>query len=446
MNNAQPPTVDTAGLGKHIGRTMHLLASGTPEKRAKLKIMFYGQSIIDENNPWPKFLVQHLNAQYPFTDIEPVYHLAVGGFSTQIMHSLAPMDAKCEYPDLVIVLITGSHYDYETMVKAFRENTTAEVMILTNHITRGYKNNTTTWEDTMANEHLPNIARLYGAELCPLRKAWRAHLLDNDLDETVYLGEDGGHLNAEGQRLMLSIVKQFFVRDEEAVAAAGKILDNEWRDVREDDWKDGTLTLPFRGNRVIVATEDNKYQPVVEVRINGKKPSEWPELYVHPRIGHGWMAPGFLRRIEIKAPHKPQRWTIDFTRWELVENEGEDKQKFAFAYTVTGELNGFMGASSEGFYYQGGKWSWQNKCEGGDFDSDILRIKGEDFYFGMKKAFVGAKAVFEIKVNGADLFDIFNPLVASGLPIGDYVLTLSALNKGFIPKINRVRICNPEKK
>jgi len=221
-------------------------------------------------------------------------------------------------------------------------------------------------------------------------------------------------------------------------------LENEIIDINEDSWKDGTLTLPFRGNRVEVATEEKKYQPVVEVRINGKKPSEWPELYVHPRVGHGWMSPGYLRRLEIKAPHTPQKWTIEFTRWEVVEEEEEGKQKIAFAYTVTGEINGYMGASSEGFYYQGGKWSWQNKCEGGDFDSGILKITGGDFYFGMKKAFAGAKYIFETKLNGTDLCDMLNPVVASGLPVADYVLTLTALNKGFIPKISRVRVCNPQ--
>ena len=439
------PKVDTTGLGKHIGRTMHLLASGTAEKHTKLKVVFYGQSIIDENNPWPRRLAQWLRETYPFTDFEPVYKLAVGGYSTQIMSSLTPMDMKKHHPDLVIILITGSHYDYETIVKTIKETTTADVMILTEHISRGSRLDFATWSDTMEREHLPNIAQKHGAELCPLRKSWRYHLVAHNLHEDVFLGADGGHLNSDGQNFILEIVKQFFVRDEEAVAAAEKKLRGEWVDLATDSWKDGVLTIPFHGNRVEVFQDAGQETCApVEVRINGKKTSEWVELYVHERIGHGWMAPGYLRRLEIKTPHKPQLWTLEFTKWEPVYNTGErGTQQFAFQYTVTGDDAGCLGISTEGRFLSKGKWSWQNSTRDGHFDSDILKINGEDFYFGMKKPFLGARYYFKTQPNGVDIYDGSQPLLFSGLPVGDYVLTLTAADKNNIPKIKRIRVCNP---
>ena len=444
-NMVKPPVVDTTGMGRQIGRTMWLLGSGTPEKHTRLKVVFYGQSIIDENNQWTKNLLEHLKAQYPYTDFEPMYHLAVGGYSTQVMAPMTHMDMKWHYPDLVIVLITGSHYDFDTLVREIKETTTADVMILTNHITRGNKLNYASWEDTMANEHLPAIAKKYGAELCPVRKTWRDYLIENDVDENVFLGEDGGHLNTNGQHFMLSMVRQFFVRDEAAAVAAGNVLADEWMEVRADSWKDGVLTVPFHGNRVEVVGERPR-APLVEIRVDGKKPSEVVELYAHSRIGHGWHSSGLLRRLEVKAPHTPQTWVIEFTRWEEVpvENkEGEEKQEFVFAYTVTGEKDGLLGTSTEGTYRRGGKWSWENKVEGGDFDSRIFKISGESFAFGFKRPALHTRYIFETKLNGTDRYDGSTPLLFSGLPVGDHVLTLTAKDKGNIQNIKRIRFSDP---
>jgi hypothetical protein len=306
-------------------------------------------------------------------------------------------------------------------------------MILTNHITNGTKNAPPTqWENRMESDYLPGIARKHGAELCPLRKTWRDHLVLNNLDENVFLA-DGAHLNDAGQALMLSIVEQFFVRDWDGVAAVGKALEDEWVDIGADAWKDGVLTLPFKGNRVEVLAGDGP-QPAAAVAINGKKPSEWVELHAHTRIGHGWAQPGFLRRVEIKAPHKPQAWTLAFTRWEQT-GEGN---RAAFAYTITGAEAGLLGASSDGVFTP------EHNIGGGDFDSDIFKINAKDFFFAFNKPFAGAEYVFETRLMGTDVYDGSSPLLLSGLKPGEYTLTLTALDKNNPPKIKRMRVFNPK--
>jgi len=417
---------------------MWLLNSGTPEKRSKLKIVYYGQSIIDDNNPWPKEMTAHLREKYPNTDIEPVYTLAVGGYSTQLLAPLTPMDMKLEYPDLVITMVSGSHHDYDALVKYTKENTTADVMILTGHVGNGGKQpNPASWGDRMANELLPEIAKKYGAEACTLLSAWRDYLIQNDLDENLFLS-DGTHLNANGQALIFSFVKQFFVHDDEAATAAGKVLENEWLDVGADSWKDGVLELSFTGNRVEVFAEGAD-QPLADVQINGKKPSEWVELYAHTRIGHGWLALGFLRRLDIKIPHAPQEWTLAFTKWERIsESEEKGKQKFAFAYTVSGAEAGLLGASTDGTFAEEG-----NVIEGGDLDSAIFKINGKDFFFGFNKPAPDATYVFETRLLGTDVYDGSSPLLFSGLPVGEHTFTLTAKDKDNLPNIKRVRIFNP---
>ena len=60
--------------------------------------------------------------------------------------------------------------------------------------------------------------------------------------------------------------------------------DDEWKDLvktyevsKDVAWKDGKLTLPFEGNRVdVLAAKGDGKSPATQVRIDGKRPSEFP--------------------------------------------------------------------------------------------------------------------------------------------------------------------------
>src|SRR5579863_1541537 len=109
-----PPPRDPSGFGAHIQRTMSLLASSTPQKRNKVKILFYGQSITEQN--WWKLVSEDLRRRFPNADLETV-NKAVGGFASQILCRVAEHDILETYPDLIIFQVYGDHNRYEDILK-----------------------------------------------------------------------------------------------------------------------------------------------------------------------------------------------------------------------------------------------------------------------------------------------------------------------------------------
>jgi hypothetical protein len=70
ISNAQIPLPvirDTAGGGKYITRTMHLLESSTAEMRNTVKILVYGQSISEQD--WWLSVKQKLEKRYPYANL-----------------------------------------------------------------------------------------------------------------------------------------------------------------------------------------------------------------------------------------------------------------------------------------------------------------------------------------------------------------------------------------
>ena len=57
------PPENPSQLGAHIQRTMTLLATSTPEKRNRVRVLFYGQSVT--RNPWWQDVATYLRTTYP---------------------------------------------------------------------------------------------------------------------------------------------------------------------------------------------------------------------------------------------------------------------------------------------------------------------------------------------------------------------------------------------
>ena len=58
---------DVSGWGRNIQRTMRLLATSTPEKRNTVRILFYGQSITEQN--WAKLVEDDLRRRFPHANL-----------------------------------------------------------------------------------------------------------------------------------------------------------------------------------------------------------------------------------------------------------------------------------------------------------------------------------------------------------------------------------------
>lgn len=145
------------------------------------------------------------------------------------------------------------------------------------------------------------------------------------------------HLNEHGEWLMAECVKAYLRYDPEL----GPSPAEDWvrtftvgKDVR---WTDGKLRIEFEGNRVEVVCKPGAAPPTA-VRIDGRKPAEFPELY------------GFTRAVTSPPGKWPVKWPViapigsekpllveDWTLSVKRENSADDKR---FSFTLTGSKTG----------------------------------------------------------------------------------------------------------
>jgi len=90
---------DADQFGAKIQRTMTLLATSTPQKRNRVRILFYGQSV--SGCPWWKDVAADLRKRFPHADLE-VTNKSIGGYGGHILINTAEYDLYPFYPDLVI--------------------------------------------------------------------------------------------------------------------------------------------------------------------------------------------------------------------------------------------------------------------------------------------------------------------------------------------------------
>ena len=127
------PPKDPSQLGLGIQRTMTLLATSTPEHRHHVKILFYGQSITEQE--WSKHVAADLRRRFPYADLE-IENRAIGGFASQLLIRPAEHDLYPFYPDLLIFHVYGANQQYEQIIHSVRSRTTAEVMMQNDHLTK----------------------------------------------------------------------------------------------------------------------------------------------------------------------------------------------------------------------------------------------------------------------------------------------------------------------
>ncbi len=116
--------------GRNLQRTMTLLATSEPRKKNTVKILFYGQSITEQ--PWSKLVAEDLRRRFPHANLV-IENRAIGGHSSPRLIKTMEADVFPFYPDLVIFHVYGDDGDYERIIRAIRERTTAEILIQTDH-------------------------------------------------------------------------------------------------------------------------------------------------------------------------------------------------------------------------------------------------------------------------------------------------------------------------
>jgi len=307
-------------LGHGIQRTMHLLASSTPECRNTTRILFYGQSITEQD--WWRQVAEDLRTRFPLANLM-IENRAIGGHSSQRLVKTAEADLYPFYPDLVIFHVYGSHTEYDNIIRSIREQTTAEILLLNDHVTRDAdlteetdpeKLTPQNWDAFMNHKFLPQTALKYGAEFVDQRSPWKRYLKDNQLSASDLL-KDGVHLNAHGCFLMAELVKPYLRLDPTARDEAWRKTVTTFTVGRDMTWTEDRLELDFAGNRIdaIAASSVNHDDPL-EVWIDGKRPSEIPELRTFNRVSafpnSSWPC---LLRVQSLAPLLIEDWTVTLT-------------------------------------------------------------------------------------------------------------------------------------
>ncbi len=358
---APAPHAHEALLGARIQRTMTLLETSTRDWKRKVKIIGYGQSIIQQQ--WTGAIAKALQERYPEAKIE-FSNRAIGGFGAASLIRTAQYDLYQEYPDLVIFHVYGGEWngELERIFYNLRKYTTAEIITYTHHIDRQENlEKVATSRATASARQTEYLAQKYNCELVDVRNEWIEYIRKNNIKQTDLL-RDSVHLNEEGNRLMFQLFMRHFryntlypsdwsirVRDYEGrrfleEASDEIILEGDGWIVRDggivSTQKGDKLTLKFTGNRVDVIdlVLNEKTGPIglgaAQIRIDGKAPSSFPAAYYvkRPSTAHKLWWPA-LKRVTLNGLPRFESWEMEIRE----VNADSSKFKFRLRGSVTGE-------------------------------------------------------------------------------------------------------------
>ncbi|MGC9316929.1 MAG: SGNH/GDSL hydrolase family protein [Armatimonadota bacterium] len=351
------PVGSVEEMGRNIQRTMRLLATSTPERRNRVRVLFYGQSVT--RNPWWQDVADHLRESFPHADLE-IENLAVGGYTAPTLINTAEYDLYPYYPDLLIFHVWGGveSGEQEAIIRRTRRRTTAEILLWTSNLRwpadvppEGDPNDPRVQRVDASDQAISDLyfrlAEEYGCEVADVRTGMQNYLAEHDLvvKDTIH---DTVHPNELGNFLIAALVKPHLRYDPSFPTDRweGLVEDVPVDDGRVRRGEDGSLSLTFEGNRidVIAAHTDEREPGSAGVLIDGRPPSEFPELYYHARPSPTPVAgrPA-INRIDHEAPLVLETWTArilecdpeeDVLRYEVIGSEtgpdgvGEHRERF----------------------------------------------------------------------------------------------------------------------
>ncbi|MEA3402826.1 MAG: SGNH/GDSL hydrolase family protein [Armatimonadota bacterium] len=351
------PPESVEEMGRNIQRTMTLLATSTPQRRNRVRVLFYGQSVT--RNPWWEDVADYLRERFPHADLE-IENRAIGGYSAPTLIKTAEYDLYPSYPDLLIFHVWGGveSGEQEEIIRRTRQRTTAEVLLWTSNLRwprdvppDGDPNDPQVQRVDAADQAISDLyfrlGEEYGCEVADVRTGMQQYLAEHDLvvKDTI---RDTVHPNELGNFLIAELIKPYLHYDP-------SFPTEPWEDLVEDvpvddervtRAEDGSLSLTFEGNRidVIAAHTDEERLGSARVLIDGRPPSQFPELYYHARPSFTPVAgrPA-INRIDHQAPLVVETWTAsilecdpeeDILRYEVSGSEtgpdgaGDHKERF----------------------------------------------------------------------------------------------------------------------
>ncbi len=330
-------------LGRGVQRFMARLEVSTPEHKNTVRVLFYGQSITEQD--WPKFVAEDLRKRYPNVHFV-IENRAIGGFSSERLSLTAEADLYPYYPDLLIFYDYGRQDRYEDMIRRTRERTTSEIVLQTDHLnnagnlteeTDPARLNMRNWNSWFPNVFIPSVAAKYHTGMVQQRALWKIYCQQNGIDPRN-LTVDGTHLNDQGNFLMAKLVSAYLVRRPQYDDPAADQQVRDYFPEKDLRWDGNKLVFPFVGNRIDVIAEPGA-EGNADVLIDGKKPSAYPELYQPTRVsGYPHIGWPIISRIDHPSPLVLEEWTARATDF------GPDGKHFKFQ--VSGSVTGPDGEGS----------------------------------------------------------------------------------------------------
>lgn len=333
--------------GSRIQRTMSLLATSNPKKPNQVKILFYGQSIIAGLDT--EAIIEKLNERFPDAQIE-YKNSAIGGFIAPRLVRTATHDLYPYYPDLVVFHVYKGEDSgaLEEIIRAIRSKTTSDIMLLNHHIAWHSNPDSLaikTKDDTYASDHIRYLAQKYGCELVDIRKSWMKFLDKHDSYAVNNLMGDEVHSNVHPNKKGNAIIEELIMRHFRFNPISNAQFNRGWfNQVRSYNLKQGLVNpdddhlslngqiginkgyvtldsavveMDFVGNRVELISKkvDSLKGAQIEVYIDGKKPSEFDQLYVATRpsrsLNHWSPA---LKHVELRENISEEKWVLRITK------------------------------------------------------------------------------------------------------------------------------------
>jgi hypothetical protein len=332
-------TPDPDALGK-LSRFFGLVTAPTSVDRRPVRVVFYGQSITQQD--WWHLTARGVQEAYP--DIPFSFeNLSISGFQAHALARTGEADLVPLQPDLIIVQAYGDEPGMDALLTLIRQRTTADVLLMSDHMYL--------WTDPIEETDparireddfwpyrnyvvLPRLAKKHGVCLAEVRRFWREYLNRNSVSYLTLLGEDTVHLGKDGNALMTAIVSAYLG------AASHQPRLDPWGSPRarraqidhELDWRGNKLTFDFTGSSLQISAGPDT-NVVIEVRIDGRLPSEHPEIYGFTRssmcIGREWPGISF---VGSQASLLEEDWTLTLHEMSSL---GEH-----FTYSVEGSRTG----------------------------------------------------------------------------------------------------------
>lgn len=348
------------------------LATQPTGNEPPIRVLFYGQSIVDQ---WWSRFAQAVRARYP-TRPWIFENRSLGGHTARFLLKTAEADVYPFQPDLLVFHDyeePGSRYaSYGEFVDRVRQRTCADILMVGNHVAAWDDLEETTktnglpvelWPEGAAVNYayLPAIAQRVGACWADVRTPWREYLSHHRL-ASMALRVDGVHLNDAGLEFMTRLLARYV---EPRVFVPPVLPYTNERVSRVS--LPGRSEIEVLGNRLLLAARASGGPARVRCWVDHQLPSSRRELFVHDRASP-WEAMYFPALLKIASVTLPvaEHWTLTVT-----QILGPRALAFQVVGSITGEDG--EGRSDQEFTSRSGRvrilspdWYWEAPGFGGE--------------------------------------------------------------------------------